>query len=75
MSKKPPTITYKGRSLGILILIVAQLIIGVIHSFFGLLLVAYENYSSIYATPAYDIYTFVFGLLVLIFRGFNLARK
>jgi len=67
MSKKQPTINNKGITLDILILIFSQLIIGVIHSFFGLLLVAYENHSSIYATPAYDIFTFVFGLLVLFF--------
>jgi hypothetical protein len=65
MSKKPPTIIYRGRNIGIVILTVEQLIIGGIHAFFGLLLLAYENYSSIYATTAYDVYTFVFGLLTL----------
>ncbi len=65
MSKKPPTIIYRGRNIGIVIVTVAQLIIGGIHAFFGLLLLAYENYSSIYTTTAYDIYTFVFGLLTL----------
>ena len=66
MSKKqPPIITYKGRSLGIVILTAAQLIIGAIHAFFGLLLLAFENLSFIQATAAYDVYTFVFGLLTL----------
>ena len=67
MSNKPPIITYKGRSLGILILTVAQVIIGIIHTAFGLLLLAYENLSSFPATAVYDVYTFVFGLLALFF--------
>jgi hypothetical protein len=70
MSKKQTSITYKGRSLGIVILIVAQLFIGVIHAFFGLLLLAFENLSIIQATVAYDIYTFIFGVLVLVFAVF-----
>jgi hypothetical protein len=71
MSKKqPPIITYKGRSLGIVILIFAQLIIGAIHAFFGLLLLAYENLSFLPATTIYDVYTFAFGLLALVFVVF-----
>ena len=70
MSKKPTPITYKGRSLGIAVLTVAQLIIGAIHVFFGLLLLAFENISFIQATAAYDVYTFVFGLLALVFVVF-----
>jgi hypothetical protein len=68
--KQPPIITFKGRSLGIAILVVAQLIIGAIHAFFGLLLLAYENLSILPATAVYDVYTFVFGLLALIFAVF-----
>ncbi len=68
MSKKqPPIITYKGRSLGIVILTAAQLLIGAIHAFFGALLFAGENLSGLPATAAYDIYTFVFGALTLVF--------
>ena len=70
MSKKPPTIIYKGRTLGIVILAVAQLIIGVIHAFFGLLLLAYENFSFLPTNAVYDVYTFVFGLLALVFAVF-----
>jgi hypothetical protein len=71
MSKKQtPIITYNGRSLGIVILTVAQLIIGAIHVFSGLLLLMFENVSFIQATVAYDVYTFVFGLLVLVFALF-----
>jgi hypothetical protein len=68
--KQPPTITYKGRSLGIVILVFTQLIIGTIHTFFGLLLLAYENLSFLPATTVYDVYTFVFGMLALIFTVF-----
>jgi hypothetical protein len=68
--KQPPIITFKGRSLGIAILVVAQLIIGAIHAFFGLLLLAYENLSILPGTAVYDVYTFVFGLLALIFAVF-----
>jgi hypothetical protein len=71
MSKKQiPIITYKGRSIGIVALTVAQLLIGAIHVFFGLLLLAFENITFLQATAAYDIYTFVFGLLSLVFAGF-----
>jgi hypothetical protein len=59
--------TYKGRSLGITILVATQIIIGAIHAFFGLLLLAFENLSFLPATAAYDVYTFVFGLSVLVF--------
>jgi hypothetical protein len=70
MSKKPPTIIYKGRTLGIVLLTVAQLIIGVIHAFFGLLLLAYENFSFLPTNVVYDLYTLVFGLLALVFAVF-----
>jgi hypothetical protein len=71
MSKKqPPIITYKGRSLGIVVLTAAQLLIGAIHAFFGLLLLASENLSALPATATYDVYTFVFGLVTLVFAIF-----
>lgn len=67
MSKKQlPTITIKGRSIGTVILVVSQLIIGAIHTVFGLLLLAYENLSFLPTTAVYDVYTFIFGLLVLV---------
>jgi hypothetical protein len=68
--KQTPLITYKGRSLGIVVLTVAQLIIGAIHVFFGLLLLAFESITFLQATVAYDVYTFVFGLIVLVFAVF-----
>lgn len=51
-------------------LTVAQLLIGGIHVFFGLLLLFSEKLSFLQATVAYDIYTLVFGLLVLLFAAF-----
>ncbi len=70
MSKKPPTIIYKGRNLGIVILTVAQLIIGVIHVFFGFLLLAFENLLFIQATIIYDFYTITFSVLTIVFAVF-----
>jgi len=70
MSKKPPIIIYKGRSLGIVILTVAQLIIGAIHVFFGFLLLAFENLLFIQATIVYDFYTITFSVLTIVFAVF-----
>ncbi len=70
MSKKPPTILYKGRSIGIVILTVAQLFIGVIHVFFGFLLLAFENLLFIQATVVYDFYTIIFSVLTMVFAAF-----
>jgi len=70
MSKKPPTILYKGRSLGIVILTVAQLFIGAIHVFFGFLLLAFENLLFIQATTVYDFYTIIFSVLTVVFAVF-----
>ena len=68
MSKKqPPTITYKGRSLGIAVLTAAQIFIGAIHVFFGFLLLAFENLDFIQATISYDFYTTIFGGLTVVF--------
>lgn len=62
---KPPLIY--GRTIGVATLTVAQLIIGLIHVFSGALLFAYEDFARLPDTAAYDIYTIVYGLLVLVF--------
>ncbi len=67
MNRHPELPTYKGRSIGIVILTTAQLLIGGIHVFFGVLLLAFENLNFIQATIAYDVYTVVFGVLVAVF--------
>ncbi len=69
MTNKPPQIIYKGRSLGIVILTAAQLLIGAIHVLFGFLLLTSET-SLLKATVAYDFYTIAFGALVLFFAWF-----
>ena len=69
MTHQLPQIIYKGRSIGIVILTAAQLSIGAIHIFFGLLLFAFEV-SLFQATLAYDVYTVFFGLLTLVFAVF-----
>jgi hypothetical protein len=66
MSNKHPSLIYKGRSIGVLILTVAQLLIGAIHILFGLLLLGSEG-SILKATISYDVYTVAFGILVLVF--------
>jgi hypothetical protein len=65
-SGKRGPITYKGRSIGILTLTVAQLLIGVIHFAVGLGLLA-AKIATTQGVLAYDIYTVSFGVLVLYF--------
>lgn len=62
---KPPLIY--GRTLGVVALTATQVLIGVIHIISGALLFTYENFTRLPATAAYDIYTLVYGLMVLIF--------
>ncbi len=69
MNSKPP-VTIKGRILGLIILIAAQLFVGGIHVFFGLLLLLSENLSFLPSAVVYDVYTFFFGLLGLVFAVF-----
>jgi uncharacterized membrane protein HdeD (DUF308 family) len=67
VSKKPEPPTFRGRSLGITALTAAQLLIGVIHIISGAVLFAFENFSVLPATAAYDIYTLTYGVLTLVF--------
>ncbi|HSQ48814.1 MAG TPA: hypothetical protein VLL96_03925 [Candidatus Deferrimicrobiaceae bacterium] len=67
MNRHPEFPTYKGRSIGIVILTTAQLLIGGIHVFFGALLLAFEDLNVIQATISYDVYTVVFGVIVAAF--------
>jgi hypothetical protein len=75
LGKHPELPTYKGRTIGIVILTIAQLLIGGIHIFFGALLLAFEDFNSIQATVAYDIYTVTFGSLVAVFAFFIWHNK
>ncbi|MGA2386554.1 MAG: hypothetical protein ABSG33_08475 [Candidatus Bathyarchaeia archaeon] len=69
MSGKRAPITYKGRSLGIITLTVAQLLIGVIHLLVGLTLLAAEILNR-QGSLAYDVYTVAFGSLILVFTAY-----
>lgn len=65
-----------GKTLGKVVLVSLQLLIGVIHLFAGLFLLAYENFSALPSMAAYDVYTLVFGLLVIAFAyGLWQGRK
>jgi hypothetical protein len=70
MSNKPqlPPI-FKTKGLGIIIFTAVQLFIGAIHLSIGLLL-SVIPVSIMQATVAYDIYTVLFGLLVIVFAFF-----
>jgi multidrug transporter EmrE-like cation transporter len=70
MNADPPKILVKGRPLGFFILVSGQLLVGTIHVFFGLLLLTFDASSYFPSTVAYDIYTFFFGLLGLVFAGY-----
>lgn len=73
MSDTHKPVTFKGKSLGIVVLVAAQLLIGFIHVVFGFwLLSAPRIMPFIGAAPGpdiYNIYTIIFGLLTLIFAG------
>jgi hypothetical protein len=73
MNKSRPPVEYKGRSLGVLLLVAAQLLIGVIHVAFGFWLltatlasssVGFVGLSS--APIVYSVYTIVFSLATLV---------
>jgi hypothetical protein len=71
MSNVHGPVTYRGRSLGIVTLTVVQLLIGVIHVFSGLWLLTAGSLAdfilSAQSPLIYSIYTFIFGLLTLVF--------
>jgi len=74
--KKGLPATFNGRRLGRVVVVGLQLLIGAIHLFAGLLLLAYEDFSALPATAAYDFYTVAFGLLVVVFAyGLWLGKR
>jgi hypothetical protein len=66
-------LTYKGRSLGIIVLVALQLLVGAIHILFGLWLLSAPRIVPLFGQAigpdVYSVYTVVFGLLTLIFTG------
>jgi uncharacterized membrane protein (DUF2068 family) len=63
--------TIRGRTIGILFLTVIQLLVGIIHVFFGFWLMTATAATSLTNTQEnpqiYNAYTLTFGILVLIF--------
>jgi hypothetical protein len=69
VSRKREPLTYKGRSMGVTTLTTAQCFIGIIHTFFGLILLGSETFLSTQVSIVYDVYTVMFGLLTLLFAA------
>jgi hypothetical protein len=71
-SNRPPT-DYKGRPLGVVFLVAAQLVVGFIHVIFGFWLLTSPQgapmgiIGPLATTDIYSIYTIVFSVLTLIF--------
>ena len=69
MAKKPPTVMFKGRYLGIAVLVVVQALIGLIHAAFGFWLLASSTSRvagiTSFGPYIYSIYTVIFGFLTL----------
>ena len=61
----PPS--YKGRNLGIIVLVVAQVLIGIIHVSSGFFLLSSKPTEWFTEILIYGAYTLVFGILVLFF--------
>lgn len=65
MSKKRNKIMFKGNYLGFTVLILIQFIVGIVHIFFGLIMLLDVSYLM---TPLiYNFYTFFYGIFTLIF--------
>jgi len=76
MSNNPGPVSYKDRSIGIVVLVAAQLLVGFIHVVFGLWLVYTPHIIPFAGTigssegpDIYSVYTLLFGLLTLIFAA------
>jgi hypothetical protein len=74
MKTNRPPLEYKGRNLGIVILVAFQILIGVMHVAFGIWLLFAKGMPSLgglvglsFVSDVYSIYTIVFGLLTLLF--------
>ena len=68
MGKRGSVPAFKGRFLGIAVLVAAQLFVGVIHLAFGFVLLL-SSFSAVFSlTPMiYSIYTLAYALLTLLF--------
>ena len=82
MDNAHPPITYKGRSLGIVLLTAAQTLVGFIHIVFGFWLLTAPritpfvgNIGTSSSADIYSVYTIVFGFLTLLFAGLLWLQK
>ena len=82
MDNAHPPITYKGRSLGIVLLITAQVLVGFIHVVLGFWLLTAPritpfvgNIGASSSADIYSVYTTVFGFLTLLFAGLLWLQK
>jgi hypothetical protein len=77
--KRPEKIdTYKGRFLGITIIVAIQFIYGIIHTFFGFMSLLGENIllpSSSSALLIYNYYTLALGIYTVLFTYFLWKEK
>jgi hypothetical protein len=74
--------TFRGRNLGIAVLVAAQLLIGAIHIFFGAWLLSALSmtpFASVLGTQTgpdiYSLYTILFGVLTLVFAALIWQQK
>ena len=67
--KGPKVVTFRGRFLGIAVLVGVQFIIGIIHAVFGFAMLSSDfSLAAFSVTPlVYSIYTLAYGLLTLLF--------
>lgn len=69
MKKPSNEISIKGRSFGIFLLTIIQLINGIIHSYYGLAMISGDYSAEAFSLlpMVYSVYTLAYGLLNLIF--------
>jgi uncharacterized membrane protein (DUF2068 family) len=69
MKKPDRVVTFRGRFLGIGVLVAIQVINGLIHTFFGLVLVlgSYVSFVSASTALVFSFYTLIYGVLTLLF--------
>jgi len=68
MKKSKNDVTFRGRYLGILVLVIVLSIVGFVHVFFGLALISGNLHFGSYSTALiYSVYTFVYGFLAVFF--------
>jgi hypothetical protein len=82
MNATHPPVEYRGRSLGVVFLIAAQLLVGFVHVIFGFWLLTSPRAApvvgiigSIAASDIYSIYTIIFSVLTLLFAVLLWSQK